>query len=90
MDKHLFTVFDTAAGAFLDPFVAPSIEFAIRSFRQAVNTPEHQFNTFPEDYTLFCIGTFDAKTGRLHPEDPKNLGIAITFINKQTPEVMDG
>lgn len=86
MTNHIFTVFDTAAGMFLEPFVAPSIEFAIRGFRQAVNTPEHQFNVFPEDYTLYHIGEFDPTSGRVLPSDPKSLGIAITFINKIQPE----
>lgn len=82
MIKYLFTIWDSAAGAYLDPFVAPSVEFAIRSFRQAVNKPEHQFNMFPEDYTLFLCGEFDAETGRVKEQAPQSLGVAITFIDK--------
>lgn len=82
MEKHIFTVWDSAAGAFLDPFVAPSIEFAIRSFRQAVNTPEHQFNVFPDDYTLFYVGVFDATSGALEGQSPQSLGVAVTFVDR--------
>jgi len=79
MEKHLFTVYDSAAGAYLDPFVAPSIEFAIREFRQVVNKEGHQFNLYPEDYTLFHIGSFDPQSGNLMPQTITSLGVAITF-----------
>lgn len=80
MEKHLFTVYDSAAGAYLDPFVAPSIEFAIREFKSAVNKENHQFNRYPEDYTLFHIGQFSQADGKLIPSDPRSLGVAITFV----------
>lgn len=82
MITNLFTVFDSAAGTFLDPFVAPSIEFAIRSFREAVNKEGHQFNRFPEDFTLYHTGTFNMDTGVTSGEGPTSLGVAVTFINR--------
>lgn len=89
MEKHLFTVYDSAAGAYLDPFVAPSPEFAIREFKRAVNDEGHQFNRFPEDYTLFLMGTFDPMNGNLTPLTLTSLGVAITFkqqLDIQFPE----
>ncbi len=80
--KHLFTVYDSAAGGFLDPFVAPSIEFAIREFRTIVNKEGHQFNLYPSDYTLFHIGTFDPENGVLSGTDAISLGVAITLMEK--------
>ncbi len=82
MEQQIFTVWDSAAGAYLDPFVAPSIEFAIRSFRQAVNTPDHNFQRYPEDYTLFHIGSFSVQTGLIDPQPPNSMGVAITFLNR--------
>lgn len=90
MKKYLFTVFDSAAGAFLDTFMAPSIEFAIRSFREAVNTPEHQFNKFPEDYTLYLVGEFDPGSGLLVAQAPQSLGVAVTFVSRMKSEVVSG
>ncbi len=80
--RHLFTVYDSAAGAFLDPFVAPSIEFAIREFRTIVNKEGHQFNLYPSDYTLFHIGTFGTEDGKILGSDPISLGVAITLMEK--------
>lgn len=85
MEKLAFCVYDSAAGLYLEPFFAPSIEFAIRGFRQAVNREDHQFNSFPEDYTLFHIGEFDQKKGVFVPQEPRSLGVAITFLERQSP-----
>lgn len=87
MEKHLFSIFDSAAGAYLDPFVAPSVEFAIREFRRAVNKPDHQFNRFPEDYVLFYVGSFDSASGDLVGKVPQSLGVAVTFMDRM--EVVD-
>lgn len=83
MEMHFFTVFDSAAGAFLEPFVAPSVEVAIRSFRQAVNQEKHQFNLFPSDYTLFHIGSFSQQTGYIEAAEPRSLGVALTYLNRE-------
>jgi len=81
MIDEIFTVFDSAANAFLTPYFAPTVEFAMRSFREAVNTDGHQFNKFPEDYTLYHCGSFDQQKGTLNPQDPRSLGTAQTFLD---------
>lgn len=81
MSCELFSVFDSAAKRFLEPFYAPTIEYAIRSFRQTVNSSESTIQRFPEDYTLFHIGSFDQESGMLNPgAAPVSLGVAITFV----------
>lgn len=87
MVNEAFSVFDTAASRFLEPFFAPTVEFAIRSFREAVNSSGHQFNKFPEDYTLFHVGAFDAEKGEFTVVSPRSLGVGITFLAKM--EVME-
>lgn len=88
MDTNLFTVFDAAANAFLEPFHAPTIEFAIREFRRAVNQEGHHFNRFPSDYTLFHVGQFDQSTGVITPsKTPTPLGVAITFLTPEGPQL---
>ncbi len=82
LQTHIFTVYDSAAGMFLEPFVAPSIDFALREFKSAANREGHQFNNFPSDYTLFYIGTFDCGAGRVDGLEPTSLGVAVTLIDK--------
>lgn len=81
MLSYGFTIFDSAAGRYLDPFFCPSIEFAIREFRTAVNTEGHQFAKYPSDYTLFSIGIYDGETGLFRSKEPTSLGVAITFVD---------
>lgn len=83
MNVQMFTVFDSAAARFLEPFFAETVEVACRMFRALVAKPEHQFARFPEDYTLFHIGTWNAETGLAETfVTPHSLGVAVTFIQK--------
>lgn len=86
MNRYFFSVFDSAAKMFMDPFMAPTVEFAIRGFREAVNRKDHQFNKFPGDYTLFIVGEFDPERAQLIPQEPASLGVALTFVNAPTPD----
>lgn len=82
MDTEIFSVYDSAAKRYLDPFVAPTVEMALRGFRSAVNKAGHQFNEYPSDYTLFHIGSFSAERGEVVPLAPHSLGVAITFLSE--------
>jgi len=78
---NVFTVYDSAARKYLEPFFAETVEVACRMFRALVNKEGHQFARFPEDYTLFHLGEYDAETGYIVPLDtPHSLGVALTFV----------
>ncbi len=89
-DMQICTVYDSAAIRYLEPFFAPTIEFAIRGFREAVNREEHQFNKFPADYTLFSVGSFQPETGEIVGHSPISLGVAITFLDHPGLEAVNG
>jgi hypothetical protein len=81
MNSEIFSVYDTKAERFLEPFHAPTTAFALREFATAVNTEGHQFNIFPEDYTLFRLGSFDATEGKLNAEaTPVSIALAGTVL----------
>jgi len=86
---NVFTVYDSAARKYLEPFFAPTVEVACRMFRQLVGKEGHQFNRFPEDYVLFHIGSYDDDLGELVPMTPHSLGVAITFVAR-APQLMEG
>ncbi len=65
MMTELFCVLDAAASRFVDPFCAPTVDAALRGFKEAVMTDGHQFAKFPEDYSLWKVGSFDPETGLL-------------------------
>lgn len=84
MIQKIFTVFDSKAEAYLQPFFAQSTGVAIRIFQSAANDTDHQFNRYAADFTLFEIGTFDIKSGQIEMLDAHiNLGTALTLIDPQ-------
>jgi len=61
----LFTINDLKADLFTAPFNSANVATAIREFTEMVNTPDHQFNKYADDYSLWSVGTFDRSTGAL-------------------------
>lgn len=83
MTTEIFTVFDQAAARYMDPFPAPTIEFALRGFRQACLEPEHQFAKFPEDYALYHVGSFDGELGVIKSITGHKIANASSMIGPQ-------
>jgi len=81
MNTELFSAHDAAADIFMDPFPAPTLDFAIRGFREACETEGHQFHKFPEDYALFHIGSFDAELGVLTPLTARKIAMASSYVH---------
>lgn len=78
-----FSVYDSAAEAWLPPFFMRNKGEAIRSFASAANTNDHQFAKHADDYTLFEIGTFDDETGALATVGQvRSLGTALEYLEK--------
>lgn len=76
----IFTVHDSKAEAFLQPFYADTRGLATRMFADAVNQTDHNFNRYAADYTLFCLGEFDQQTaGITLLPSPENLGLALQY-----------
>lgn len=75
MITKMFSVFDSKAAFFGNPFYEQREESAIRTFGDAVNdpNPKNMWNAHPEDYSLFYVGEFDSDTGEILPTVPKNL-----------------
>lgn len=81
MKVELFSVFDSKVNAFMEPWHARTIEEAIRTFRFQVNRSEGNLHLFPEDYSLFHVGSFVPESGQVIPNaTPVNLGLALTFV----------
>lgn len=74
-----FSVHDSKAEAFLQPFFDQARGSAIRSFIDAVNEEGHQFNRHADDYTLFEVGVFDQEMGKFEKKEPVSLGNAVSF-----------
>lgn len=81
----MFQVYDATAERWFPPQVMRTMGEAIRSFSAAANTEGNQFNVHAADFTLFCVGEWDDRTGKGKFYDaPKSLNNALTY--KRAPE----
>ncbi len=77
----VFSIFDSKADAFLQPFFSPTAATALRSFQQSAQDEATQFHRFAGDYTLFEIGEWDQAKGTWVAHEAKvNLGLALQFL----------
>ncbi|UDN67820.1 nonstructural protein [robinz microvirus RP_136] len=80
MKMLIFSVYDSAVGAHLQPFFSRSMGEAIRSFQDACNDPKTQFNSHASDYTLFLLGSFDDGGGVFDTYSPERVSSALELI----------
>lgn len=83
MNRKVFAIFDAKANYFLPPFVMPNAAVAARWFKGLVNTPDHDFCRFAEDFTLFEFGDFVEDTGKFDLYDgPRSVVIGLMIKEK--------
>ena len=80
MEQGIYSVYDSLAEAYMEPWFAKNDATARRSFSVAINEVGHNFNKFPQDFVLFKIGSWDADSGVIDPMVPHSLGVGIEFI----------
>lgn len=80
----IFTIYDSKADAFHQPFFSQTTASGIRAFEGVVNKPETPFHQHPADYTLFEIGSWNELDGTIDLHQAKvGLGTAIEFQSQQ-------
>mgnify|MGYP000426986884 CR=1 FL=1 len=81
MQKKVYSIHDTKAEAFIQPFFAPTDGLALRMFEDNVNNKDSQLNMHPEDFNLYQVGQWDDNKGLIEPETPpKHIGTAIEYL----------
>lgn len=59
MIQNIYTVFDSKAKTYMQPFFVLNDSVAKRAMVNLLRDPEHQFSKNPEDYSLYHIGEYD-------------------------------
>lgn len=79
-----FAIYDEKAEVYSPPMYLAHTGEAIRSFQDMVNNKQSKVNQHPEDYTLYCLGTYTQATGKFEnlPE-PKVLERATSLIKRE-------
>lgn len=82
----IYTIRDSKAEFYGQPFFSRTNGDAIRQFTQVLNdtsNPNNLAAKYPADYSLFEIGEFDDETGKIKAIAPNHLGGGVDF---KTPE----
>jgi len=82
----VYTVFDSKAEAYLQPFFMQSRGQAVRAFTELSNDPQHQFSKYAADFTLFEIGEYDDQSGIISSLSAfVPLGTSLEFKSQPMP-----
>jgi len=87
----IFVVYDSAAEAHGTPFFLRSTGEAVRSFTQAAHDAQTLVSKYPEQFTLFEIGTYDEISGQIEMFPVhKSLGKALEYISTSNNQHASG
>lgn len=65
---QMYSIRDSKSGAFERPFFAKHVAEATRNVQLFLeNSKDHQVARFPEDFSLWQVGSFDPSNGGLMP-----------------------
>lgn len=82
----IFCLRDLKAACFKNLFCEGSIPEAIRSFDVAVNDLKSIYQRYPDDFSLFHMGSVDFDTGRFTIlESPREIAVARTLVRSFPP-----
>lgn len=80
MQMFVFSVYDAAVKAFMQPFFSRSRGEAIRSFSDAVNDEKSNFNRHAADFSLHAFGSFDDNSGAFETRVPERIVSATEVL----------
>lgn len=84
MVNKLFSVHDSVAKTFIQPFAVPSVAIALRHFTNCANDKQTDIGRNPSDFVLYELGEFDSDTGIISVLQPMvNHGFASNYITKE-------
>lgn len=80
MINQVYTVYDSKAEVYLQPFMFKTKGEAIRAFTETVNDNKSNISRYPEDFTLFHLGEYDDNSGQYKLLEIKvSIGLALEF-----------
>lgn len=83
MILKIFSVFDSAVGAYASPMFLHSRAQAVRAFTDAIADPSTNICKHPQDFTLFYLGEYDDQIGRFDSlPSPESCGVASEYLAK--------
>lgn len=70
MMMRCYTVFDRKTLSYHLPYYAVNDSAAVRTLSDAVSDVNSLYGRHPNDFVLYCCGTFDDQKGAMEPSSP--------------------
>ncbi len=86
----VFAIYDSGVSTWMPPLYARNKGEITRWFAEAVNDSKSKISKYPQDYTLFELGTWDDDKCKfsLH-STPISIGIAVEYVNRELVKPTD-
>lgn len=76
MKKFVLCVRDVCADMYINPFMVPNVNLAIRDFHDTIKNPQSgPMHAHPEHFELVKLGTFDDNTGLYDTHNPEQVAV---------------
>ncbi len=85
MKMKVYSVFDNKGGNYGTPFFALEDGIAARLFTDLVQDNQSTVNRHPEDFSLFKVGEFDDREGKIKSQLPIHLTSAVSVKRIEEP-----
>ena len=76
-----FSVYDKKSQSFSRPFFSATKGEASRAFSDMINDTSHPLGKHPEDYSLYLVGNFNDKEGKLSSMSSIEISIGLDHID---------
>ena len=80
---HCYSIHDAAVAAFATPFFAATDIAAVRVLTGLVNDPNSTFSIQPSDFTLFCVGVFNIRTGTFTADELRRVRNGLELVRQE-------
>jgi len=80
MKLKIFSLYDEKAQVFNTPQYLAHKGEAIRMLQTTLGAKESMMSKYPEDFNLYCLGTYDDSTGKIISNDIPELVIRATEL----------
>jgi hypothetical protein len=87
MKQVIASVYDSKVSVWSAPTFHINKGALSRAWMEAVNDPQSPFSKYPDDFTMFIVGTWDDSTGIIEMlQAPDSLGVAVQYRKTETKQ----
>ncbi|QCQ85005.1 nonstructural protein [Blackfly microvirus SF02] len=87
MKLHAYTIYDRKGECYHPPFFTAQDGLALRTVSDLVNDPNTSLGRHPNDYVLYCCGSYDDNTGEFTSTSPLRHVMDVTALHQKTGDL---